>query len=248
MKYIKLPNKIFLMNLSPIDILVFAGLKYLDKHNNNQVIAKAQNIALACGLHRNSVTKAIKSLEEKRIIRKVNRYSDKGYRISNSYYLASVSKKYFLLPVSIFTYNLTPSTFAVYCYILKCSAHHSKRAFPSLKKIAAHTGVCLDTAITAIKALLSNGLINKEYYVTIENDFGCNNYTVLTVLIRVKGYIKKKVARLFSQMRTTIKTSITLMIQHSFHPVNTFHIFSVLKNRKLYLFYLGVLEKMCNIY
>ncbi|MFZ2538931.1 MAG: helix-turn-helix domain-containing protein [Oscillospiraceae bacterium] len=248
MKFIKLPNKIFSLNLSPIDILVFAGLKHLDRNNDNHVIARAEDIASVCNLHRNSVAKAIKSLEASKIIHKVSRYSDKGYRVANSYYLAGVSRKYFMLPSNIFTYNLAPSAFVVFCYMIRC-ANKSKRSFPSLKKITAHANICVDTTIAAIKVLVSNGLLSKQHYITLERDYGCNNYTLATyVYYRIKGYIKKKVARLFTVERTTRHLIYDLILQLKHNYVNgRFYIFFVSK-RKLFLFYLGVLEKMCNLY
>lgn len=250
MQFIKIPNRIFEIGLSPAELLVFAALRALDRNSDNYVITRGTDIAALCGLHRNSVSKAIAGLQEHKLIRKVQRYSNNGYRTANSYYIASVSRKYFLLPINIFSYGLSPSAFCVYCYLASCQ-NHSGRAFPSLRKISANTALCIDTVISSVEKLSSLQLLSKSRYVTSKHDYGCNNYCMASKIIKkVKGYIKK-IARAAANSRTIakdIKKLIFYILLLKLHFVKHFLFFSKSRERRLLFFRLGVLEKLCNLY
>lgn len=249
MKFIKLPNKIFDLGLKPTDIMVFAALKTLDKDYNNCVKCSAVEIADLCGIHRNSVGAAIKHLVASGIIRKANTYNSIGNRTANKYYLLKTSYKFFMLPCSIFSYKLKPSAFAVYAYFVRCS-NKSGRAFPSLKKIAYNCNICINTVISAFRELNKSNLVSKKSYISIHRDYGCNNYLLHKMFVKIKLSIKKVARHLLKAMRTT--TFIyTIIVNHDFHFVNclfSFFYSYCKKKRRLLFYFLGVLQKLCNSY
>ena len=176
-RFIKIPNAIFELQLTPMQLLVYAAIVSL-KSKADTTVAAGRIISKRCNVAQNSVYTAVNDLENLGLIRKTNHYNKDGKRISNSYKINNINGKFTKLEYGIFAYKLTPTEFAAYVTI-KSKANHSNLSFPSLRQIAELANICIDTVIKAVKKLNELKIIVQSHYVRKCGCFGHNNYSVI---------------------------------------------------------------------
>lgn len=160
--FVKVSNIIFKFNLSPKAIFVYI---YISAHADSfaSAIIKLETISKACNMDVKTANTAIKELEEKGFIRKVNRYNNRGY-LANRYYIKNLlkdNKAWFKLPVEVFKTNIKATDFVVFCYIHKCMCNHKSEAFPSLTAIHNGTKISRGRVSQAVQYLRSYTFINR---------------------------------------------------------------------------------------
>ncbi len=174
-RFIQIPTELFTLELTPLQLLVYAGIVSY-KSKENYTVATANAIAKRCHISRNSVYSALNALESKRIIRRRN-YINDHRNTANGYYIASPKGNFVKLEYRVFSYALSPSQFAVYVALLS-KKNHAGRAFPSLRQLSELAHICIDTVISSVKALVNKGLLLFKHYIRKCGCFGHNNYIV----------------------------------------------------------------------
>lgn len=205
MRFLKLPNAVFDLDLEPMDFMVYCGIKsFCDK--KLYAVVKAEKIAARIGVHRNSIYTAVKRLANLGLILPIARKQKHGlhanYRAANGYQFAELTGKWTKIPCNIFSYKLLPSRFMVYAY-LQSRKNHAQRVFPSYGQITDSLNIDERTAENAVKELKSLELVKRKHYIRVISCFGHNNYTLLAVFRKIAGRIKKKVLQLFAHSRNT---------------------------------------------
>lgn len=175
-RFIKIPNAVFELQLTPMQLLTYAAIVSL-KSKENFTRATGRTIADKCNTAPNSVYTAIQELENLGLIKKTNHYEN-GKRTTNSYKINPICGKFTKIEYSVFDYKLSPSEFAAYA-VIKCKANHARLAFPSLNQIARLANICIDTVIKAVRKLETIHIITYSHYVRKCGCFGHNNYTVI---------------------------------------------------------------------
>lgn len=175
-RFIKIPITVLELDLTPLQLLVYAGIVSL-KSKNNYTVATGSTIAKRCGISSNSVYTAVKELEAVGLISKTNNIKS-GRNTANGYHISCIGGKFVKIDYSVFKYNLSPSQFAAYV-IIKSKCNHANRAFPSLKQISKLAHICIDTVISAVRALADKGLLLFKHYVRRCKCYGHNNYIII---------------------------------------------------------------------
>lgn len=175
-RFIKIPKIIFELDLTPLQLLVYAGIVSL-KSKANYTTASAETIAKRCNISRNSVYTAVNTLKSVGLINKTNNIKN-GKNTANGYYINNIGGSFIKLEYSVFKYNLSPSEFASYITI-KSKCNHANRAFPSLKQIAELAHICIDTVISSVRELANKGLLLFKHYMRRCGCFGHNNYIII---------------------------------------------------------------------
>lgn len=175
-RFVKIPKIIFELNLTPLQLLVYAGIVSL-KSKANYTTASAEAIAGRCNISRNSVYTAVNALKSVDLINKSNNIKN-GKNTANGYYINNIGGAFIKLEYSVFKFNLSPSEFAAYLSI-KSKCNHANRAFPSLKQIAELAHICIDTVIASVKKLANKGLLLFKHYMRRCGCFGHNNYIII---------------------------------------------------------------------
>lgn len=174
-RFIKIPTNIFELELTPLQLLVYAGIVSF-KSKENYTVVSANSIAKRCHISRNSVYSALNELERKRVIKR-RRFIYNHRKTSNGYYIASPKGNFVKLEYRIFCYSLTPSQFAIYIALLS-KKNHAGRAFPSLKQLSQLAHICIDTVISSVKTLAKKGLLLFKHYIRKCGCYGHNNYII----------------------------------------------------------------------
>ena len=200
-RFIKIPSVVFELDLTPLQLLVYAGIISL-KSKPNYTTATANVIAKRCSISRNSVYTAVNSLEALGLINKANNIKN-GKNAANSYYISNIGGKFIKLEYSVFKFSLSPAQFASYTAI-KSKCNHANRAFPSLRQIAELAHICIDTVISAIKELTNKGLLIFKHYMRCCGCFGHNNYTV-TENPQIKEISEHTTLKLHTTEKATFK-------------------------------------------
>lgn len=182
-RFIKIPNAVFELQLTPMQLLTYAAIVSL-KSKENFTIATGRTIAARCNVTPNSVYTAIQELENLGLIKKTNHYKDRK-RTTNSYRINPICGKFTRIEYDVFSYKLSPSEFASYVAI-RSKANHASLAFPSLSQISKLANICIDTVIRAVKRLTEINLLTYSRYVRKCGCMGHNNYTII-------GFIKKTI-------------------------------------------------------
>ena len=175
-RFIRIPTEILKLNLSPLQLLVYTGLISL-KSKENYTVATAETISKRCNISKNSVYTAVAALKSLGLIRKRNNIKD-GKNTANSYYIKYIDGNFIKVDYSIFKFNLSPAQFAAYIAI-KSKCNHSNHAFPSLRQISELAHICIDTVISAVRALANKGLLLFKHYMRRCGCYGHNNYIII---------------------------------------------------------------------
>lgn len=175
-RFIKIPITVLELDLTPLQLLVYAGIVSL-KSKNNYTVATGSTIAKRCGISSNSVYTAVKELEAVGLISKTTNIKN-GRNTANGYHISCIGGKFVKIDYSVFKYYLTPSQFAAYV-IIKSKCNHANRAFPSLKQISKLAHICIDTVISAVRALADKGLLLFKHYLRRCGCYGHNNYIII---------------------------------------------------------------------
>lgn len=211
-RFIKIPSVVFELDLTPLQLLVYAGIVSL-KSKANYTTATGNTIAKRCNISRNSVYAAIKALEELGLISITNNIKN-GKNTANSYYISNIGGNFVKLNYSIFKSNLSPSEFATYVAI-KSKCNHANRAFPSLRQISKQAHICIDTVISAVKELVNKGLLLFTRYMRRCGCFGHNNYIIIDEPV-VKEISEPKILKLKTTFaETAYKKAASLFLHKS---------------------------------
>lgn len=175
-RFIKIPITVLELDLTPLQLLVYAGIVSL-KSKNNYTVATGSTIAKRCGISSNSVYTAVKELEAVGLISKTTNIKN-GRNTANGYHISCIGGKFVKIDYSVFKYNLSPSQFTAYV-IIKSKCNHANRAFPSLKQISKLAHICIDTVVSAVRALADKGLLLFKHYVRRCGCYGHNNYIII---------------------------------------------------------------------
>lgn len=221
-RFIKIPTVVFELDLTPLQLLVYAGIISL-KSKENYTVATAETISKRCHISKNSVYTAVNTLETFGLVNKTNNIKN-GKNVANSYFISNIGGNFVKLDYSIFKFKLSPSQFAAYIAI-KSKCNQANYSFPSLKQISELAHICIDTVISSVKFLCNKGLLILKHYIRVCGCFGHNNYIVfdnpaenentenkiLQPKTSFRGTVCKKVASLFLRKLRYSKFWATLL-------------------------------------
>ena len=209
-RFIKIPSVVFQLGLTPLQLLVYAGIVSL-KSKANYTIATGNTIAKRCNISRNSVYTAVNALEEFGLIQITNNINN-GKNAANSYCINNIDGNFVKLSYSIFKFNLSPSEFVAYVAI-KSKCNHVNRAFPSLRQISKQAHICIDTVISAVKRLVNKGLLLFTRYMRCCGCYGHNNYIVFDEPT-VKEISKPKIFEQATTFAEVVYKKVTSLFLH----------------------------------
>lgn len=158
--FLKLPNALLEMQLSPNALKVLCALMSAADHEN-KTIMRTCVIARKCDVAAGTVCTAIKNLEAMGLVRREHIYKEDGTYAANRYTIAlPVGGRWFALNLSEQVLQLPASSFSVYAAMLRFRGRNRK-AFPSLFQLSSLLGLCKNTLLRAIRCLQASGLLKK---------------------------------------------------------------------------------------
>lgn len=184
-KFFKVPNFIYNYHLSPSAFYVYIYLSntfYWKK----SVRIKLKTIAKNCDMCTNTVISALGELEQCKLIQKIHhKHFQSGFKTTNEYIIRRVNSKFAKIDPNVFKFLKSSKTSALlYCAVCYYQNSHNQ-AFPSYAQLQNITGLSKTTCINKVTEMSGNGLLCKEHYICLAGDFGHNNYTTLSMRLRV---------------------------------------------------------------
>ena len=92
------------------------------------------------------------------------------------------AKNFFMVSNSIFSFELKPRDFIVYCCLLKHSENKEKSCFPSRKTIAKECCIDKKTVDSAVKSLADKELVKKVCRHRVDGTMTSNLYYLSDLL------------------------------------------------------------------
>lgn len=251
MQFYTCPSTILEMKLSPASIKVYHYLAHMQDNRTSTCWPAKKTIAGALNISKSSVSRALRELKEKQLIKIIHRKDmsrPQGKRqISNLYELVSnkaqqetssiESKTKSLVRCFKGSFNLTGTELKVYMYLCK-RAGKSNICFPSYKVIAADVGISRMTAIRVIQSLIEKNVIKKTKRLHAAyrggKATGCNIYTILISLNDTAKKFKRKTRncfyRLFGLLKKSKKENCRLCTDNSSKKIH--YVYIILRNIK----------------
>lgn len=208
MSYFQLHNDTF-HKLAPVEFLVYCGLlSYANRLGS--AWCRVSELAKRCAVSERSVCRATKNLETKKLINITKRYFRFDRRRSNLYSLVKPTTSFCKIDSKIFDLELSPTTFKVYVYLLRC-AGKKDIAFPSLRKMSRQLGLSVDTIIDKSDYLVEVGLIEKKSIIKKQTrSFGVNNY-----FIKHKEYSCESIANYLNKLKV-VQDNLTFKVLRTY--------------------------------
>lgn len=222
MSYIKINNNLF--SLSANEFIVYCGLMSF-ANKLGWAYCRVSTLAKRCNISEKSVLRATKSLSDAKVISVEKRYSSFCHRRSNKYMLSIPHKNYCLIDSNVFDLELTPTTFKIFLFLLRCAGKKNV-AFPSLRKMVKELNLSIDTIIEKIDYLVATDLLTKKSIIKEQTQsFGVNNYFISQKFCLDK-YLEKlstlveiiKVVRTIISKGSIVLKNISLLHELSFRP------------------------------
>ena len=161
-------------NSKPIDIYVWATIKYCSNHKTNISHITEEKLSLLTGLDERTIRRSIKRLKDAGYLTvhtTIKEDADRGFIKRNSYYIKPANKDYFFLDNSFFKRNY-PAKIAGFLLLLKSVCLNNTDTIQwRNSQIAKSIGLSRNTTTALIKECLQLGLIKqiaKGYELTVD--------------------------------------------------------------------------------
>ena len=161
-------------NSKPIDIYVWATIKYCSNHKTNISHITEEKLSLLTELDERTIRRSIKRLKDAGYLTvhtTIKEDADRGFIKRNSYYIKPANKDYFFLDNSFFKRNY-PAKIAGFLLLLKAICLNNTDTVQwSNSQIAKSIGLSRNTITALIKECLQLGLIKqiaKGYELTVD--------------------------------------------------------------------------------
>lgn len=156
-------------NSKPVDIYVWATIKYCSNHKTNISHITEEKLSLLTGLDERTIRRSIKRLKDAGYLTvqtTIKEDADRGFIKRNSYFIKPVIKDYFFLDNSFFKRNY-PAKIAGFLLLLKAICLNNTDTVQwSISQIAKAIGLSRNTTTALIKECQQLGLIK-----AIENGY-----------------------------------------------------------------------------
>ena len=151
-------------NSKPIDIYVWATIKYCSNHKTNISHITEEKLSLLTGLDERTIRRVIKRLKDAGYLTvqtTIKEDADRGFIKRNSYYIKPANKNYFFLDNSFFKRNY-PAKIAGFLLLLKSVCLNNTDTIQwSNSQIAKSIGLSRNTTTVLIKECQQLGLIKQ---------------------------------------------------------------------------------------
>ena len=161
-------------NSKPIDIYVWATIKYCSNHKTNISHITEEKLSLLTELDERTIRRSIKRLKDAGYLTvhtTIKEDADRGFIKRNSYYIKPANKDYFFLDNSFFKRNY-PAKIAGFLLLLKSVCLNNTDTIQwRNSQIAKSIGLSRNTTTALIKECLQLGLIKqiaKGYELTVD--------------------------------------------------------------------------------
>ena len=149
-------------NSKPIDIYVWATIKYCSNHKTNISHITEEKLSLLTGLDERTIRRSIKRLKDAGYLTvqtTIKEDADRGFIKRNTYYIAPIKTNYFFLDNSFFQKNY-PAKIAGFLLLLKAICLNNTDTIQwSISQIAKGIGLSRNTITALIKECQQLGLI-----------------------------------------------------------------------------------------
>lgn len=149
-------------NSKPIDIYVWATIKYCSNHKTNISHITEEKLSLLTGLDERTIRRSIKRLKDAGYLTvqtTIKEDADRGFIKRNSYYIKPEKSNYFFLDNSYFKRNY-PAKIAGFLLLLKAICLNNTDTIQwSISQIAKGIGLSRNTITALIKECQQLGLI-----------------------------------------------------------------------------------------
>ena len=193
--YFYIPNSLIETKMLSSDLAVAIFLYSVGQAYGNEnllglaVKVKQETIAAACSMSVESVSRAVKRLQERGIIiAKERRINRKGHLGTYTYTLKAIAGKYFRMCRSV-AKLLEPKELRIYALMCKLKGSISNMFYHSYSDLAKMIGIGRSEIIKLIKRLIDLNVVHRLHQRTRLGDFGENRYYIFR---RVKGCIKRR--------------------------------------------------------
>ena len=149
-------------NSKPVDIYVWATIKYCSNHKTNISHVTEEKLSLLTGLDERTIRRSIKRLKDAGYLTvqtTIKEDADRGFIKRNTYYIAPIKTNYFFLDNSYFKRNY-PAKIAGFLLLLKAICLNNTDTIQwSISQIAKGIGLSRNTITALIKECQQLGLI-----------------------------------------------------------------------------------------
>ena len=149
-------------NSKPVDIYVWATIKYCSNHKTNISHVTEEKLSLLTGLDERTIRRSIKRLKDAGYLTvqtTIKEDADRGFIKRNTYYIAPIKTNYFVLDNSFFQKNY-PAKIAGFLLLLKAICLNNTDTIQwSISQIAKGIGLSRNTITALIKECQQLGLI-----------------------------------------------------------------------------------------
>ena len=151
-------------NSKPVDIYVWATIKYCSNHKTNISHVTEEKLSLLTGLDERTIRRSIKRLKDAGYLTvqtTIKEDADRGFIKRNTYYIAPIKTNYFFLDNSFFQKNY-PAKIAGFLLLLKAICLNNTDTIQwSISQIAKGIGLSRNTTTVLIKECQQLGLIKQ---------------------------------------------------------------------------------------
>ena len=149
-------------NSKPVDIYVWATIKYCSNHKTNISHVTEEKLSLLTGLDERTIRRSIKRLKDAGYLTvqtTIKEDADRGFIKRNTYYIAPIKTNYFFLDNSFFQKNY-PAKIAGFLLLLKAICLNNTDTIQwSISQIAKGIGLSRNTITALTKECQQLGLI-----------------------------------------------------------------------------------------
>ena len=149
-------------NSKPVDIYVWATIKYCSNHKTNISHVTEEKLSLLTGLDERTIRRVIKRLKDAGYLTvqtTIKEDADRGFIKRNTYYIAPIKTNYFFLDNSFFQKNY-PAKIAGFLLLLKAICLNNTDTIQwSNSQIAQSIGLSRNTTTALLNECLQLGLI-----------------------------------------------------------------------------------------
>ena len=149
-------------NSKPVDIYVWATIKYCSNHKTNISHVTEEKLSLLTGLDERTIRRSIKRLKDAGYLTvqtTIKEDADRGFIKRNTYYIAPIKTNYFFLDNSFFKRNYS-AKIAGFLLLLKAICLNNTDTIQwSISQIAKGIGLSRNTITALIKECQQLGLI-----------------------------------------------------------------------------------------
>ena len=117
----------------------------------------------------------------------------------------SVVKRFFSLPIEIFSLGLSPGALALYSYLLYCEDRKTYQCYPSYASIGKSVCMSVNTVRKYVAELEGRGLIITEPTSVITRDGRKHNGTLRYTILPIRNAVDRYNQRRLRQLEETVE-------------------------------------------